>query len=443
MEEKILKWIDEHRNEIINFCLELLKYKSVTGKEASLQKEFLFPFLKENFQFDEMEIFSVAEKEERPNIIAALKGRGDGKGRNLLLNGHVDVVDVPESQLSRWEVDPWSPKIVDGKIYGRGASDMKGGIAAMLWAIRAIQETGVELAGDLGIELVVGEEAMEHEIGTTAATKRLFEKGFSFDFCVDPEPTACEIQTISCGTFDFEIHVVGKEAHTANRNIVLYPQRWGLPCGKEVGVDAISKIIEIIGILRKLEREMSMNWRHPVLGGGGYPVHEDVQGVGSTFTLNVSFIQGGTYIASIPGDAKIICQCYYPPWVGYEKVTKVIKEAIENYSKIDDWLKDHPPKIIFAKRFHWPPYETPTDHPGCKVLGEVWEQITGKKAIYSGCKGVTDLTFIQALGIPGVSFGPGDLNMGVHGPNEYVPIDQLIQCTKVLALFITKWCGGK
>ena len=124
-------------------------------------------------------------------------------------------------------------------------------------------------------------------------------------------------------------------------------------------------------------------------------------------------------------------------------MVNLIKEAIENYSKMDSWLKENPPKLSFGKRFHWPPYETPIDHPACKTLGKAWEKATGRKAIYSGFKAVNDLTFIQAFGIPGISFGPGDLSMGAHGPNEYVPIDQLIECTKTLALFIVEWCTDK
>jgi len=443
MKEKVIRWINEHKEQIINFCADLIKYKSTTNNEVHVQRDFLFPFLKENFQFKEIEIFSASKEHERPNIIAIAGEGSRARGRNLLFNGHVDVVDVPKSQLSRWKVEPWSPKIVDNKIYGRGASDMKGGITAMLWAVKAVQETNIQLEGNVGIELVVGEETMEHEIGTTAATKRLLERGFNFDVCIDPEPTACEIHTMSCGTFDFEVQVVGREIHTANRNLLLYPQRWGISCGKEVAVDAISKIMEVIEVLRKLEREYSMRWRHPILGGGGHPIHEDLQGVGSTFTLNVSFIEGGTYISSVPGDAKIICQCYYPPWVRYENVVNMIKEAIENYSKIDSWLRENPPKLSFGKRFHWPPYETPIDHPACKMLGEAWEKVTSRKAVYSGFKAVNDLTFIQAFGIPGISFGPGDLSMGAHGPNEHVPIDQLIECTKTLALFIAEWCAGR
>ncbi|MCX8188434.1 MAG: M20/M25/M40 family metallo-hydrolase [Nitrososphaeria archaeon] len=434
--KKVDEWIEDHRNEITNFCCKLIEYKSITGFEEEVQKNFLFPFIEKELDFEYKELYYASSKERRPNIICFSKGEKNG----LLLNGHVDVVDVPENQLSRWQSNPWSPIIKDKKIFGRGASDMKGGITCMLWAIKALQSIGWR-PKNLGLELVVGEEHMDHNIGTTAATKRLLDNGCKFDFCLSLEPTNCEIHVESCGTFDFEVIVEGKETHTANRNVMLYPQRLGIPCGDEVGVDAISKIIDIVRVLQKLERETVINLRNQVIGVGGLPVPLDLQGLGAAFTINVSFIEGGSYIASVAGNAKITCQCYYPPQIGYEETKKLILETIESYSKTDSWLKNHPPQLTFAKRFHWPPYQTDIGHPAVKILAQVHEKVTRKKVIFSGNKGVNDLTFLQKLGISGVTYGPGNIFMNIHGPNEYIPIDQLVEGTKILAHFLTTYCG--
>jgi acetylornithine deacetylase len=429
-------WIEEHREEIVDFCCKLIEYRSITGSEQEIQEKFLFPFVEKELDFDYKELHYVTPEEKRPNVICFSKG----EKRQLLLNGHVDVVDVPKVQLTRWQSDPWCPTIRDGKIFGRGASDMKGGITCMLWAIKAIQSVGWKTK-NLGLELVVGEEHMDHMLGTTGATRRLLERGCKFDFCLTLEPTNCEIHVASCGTFDFEVSVEGKETHTANRNVMLYPQRWGIPCGDEVGVDAIAKIVDIVKLLQKIERETAINLRHQILGGGGFPIPMDEQGLGSAFTINVSFIEGGSYIASVAGNAKITCQCYYPPSMQFEMVKKLIAEAIENYSKTDSWLKNHPPKITFAKSFHWPPYQTSMEHPVAQMLAKVHEKVTGRKAIFSGTKGVNDITFIQELGIPGASYGPGNIFMNIHGPNEYIPIEQLIETTKTLAHFIIEYCN--
>ncbi|MEM3941367.1 MAG: M20/M25/M40 family metallo-hydrolase, partial [Candidatus Bathyarchaeia archaeon] len=364
--ERILDLVEYYKKDIIDFAMELIKYKSVRGEECRIQKELLYPFIKSELSPHYVEIYSEDKELNRPNIVALWKG--DGK-RSLLLNGHVDVVDVTESELKRWNTDPWNPIIVDGKIFGRGAADMKGGITSMLWALKILQEAEIELKGPIGLELVVGEELGEQEIGTISATKKLLERTPKFDFCIDPEPTNCEIHTLSRGVFDFEIEVEGREIHSATRNLMLFPQRWGLPCGNEVGADAISKIIDIINALRKLEIDFSLSQRHPILGGGGYPQFGDAQGLGSALTINISILQAGEYLASVPGKAHLIGQCYYPPWISFEEVKKLIYEYINAQSITDSYLRKNPPKVYFARRYHWPPYNTNPEHEGCKMLG--------------------------------------------------------------------------
>lgn len=184
----------------------------------------------------------------------------------------------------------------------------------------------------------------------------------------------------------------------------------------------------------------SICYLFPLLGGGGYPMHDDTQGLGC-FTINPSFIKGGTYIASVPGYARAHCQCYYPPWIKYEEAANEIRKAIKAHSSQDSWLVKNPPSLRFGKSFIWPPYETNINHPACITLAKCWKQATQTPAQFSGFKAVNDLAFLQALGIPGVAIGPGDLSMGAHGPNEHVPINHLINCTKTFALFISKWCS--
>jgi len=433
-------WITKYRDEITDFCAKLVECKSITGHELEIQRDIILPFLKREMAWDEIDYFSVVPEGERPNINAVLKGNGEGNG--LLFNSHVDVVDVPERQLPRWTKDPWKPIIEDGKLYGRGSNDMKGGITSMIWAIKALMDLNIKLKGTLAMEFVIGEEFMEHQFGTTAATKKLLRKGHTFQFCIDPEPTNCEIHNVSAGTFDFEIIISGKEVHTAMRNLVLYPQRWGIPSGESVGVDAVAKLVDILKLFEKLEKQWVHRWKHPILGSGGYPTHEDSQGVGC-FTINPSFIEGGTYIASVPGYAKAHCQCYHPAWVKYEDVVADIKKVIDAYVSVDDWLRKNPPKFTAGKVFVWPPYETDANHPGCQALAKAWQEAVGKPAQLSGFKAVDDVTFIQALGIPGVSLGPGDLSMGAHGLDEHVPINHIVNCTKAFAYFIIDWCGIK
>jgi acetylornithine deacetylase len=102
-----------------------------------------------------------------------------------------------------------------------------------------------------------------------------------------------------------------------------------------------------------------------------------------------------------------------------------------------------PSEVSIGKRFVWPPYQTDINHEGCKILAKAWEHATRTPAQFSGLKAVDDQAFIQALGIPGVSMGPGNILMGGHGPDEHVPVKQIPMIAKTLALFIIDWCGLK
>jgi len=140
----------------------------------------------------------------------------------------------------------------------------------------------------------------------------------------------------------------------------------------------------------------------------------------------------------IPGYARASLLVTHPPWVRYEDALEEIKKAVESYSSLDPWLKLHPPKVTVPHV--WPPYETDPNHPGCQALAKAFRESTGKDPIISGFRAVDDVVFLQKLGIPGVSLGPGDISLGCHGPDEYVPIDQMIECTKAIAFFILDWC---
>ncbi|MDA4122434.1 MAG: M20/M25/M40 family metallo-hydrolase [Thaumarchaeota archaeon] len=444
----IAAWIDSHADQIVKFCSSFVSYQSVTGDELGVQRDFLHPFFKDSMKWDEVDLSSVVSDKERPNLWSVDTGKerpnltgvmkGTGGGRSLLFNGHVDVVPVTQSQLVLWTVDPWNAGAKDGKLYGRGSSDMKGGITSMIWAVKALMDLGVKTKGTVGMEAVVGEEEMEHGIGTTGATKRLLDKGYHFDFAVDTEPTYNEIHPMSSGMFSMEIYVQGKTVHTSSRNRMHFPQRAGLDFGDAVGVDALPKLLGILDTLQRLAADWVQRWRSPVWGGGGYPMPTDFQGLGLA-SISVDVLQAGDMMGMIPGFAKASLLVTYPPWVTKDDAFSEVKKAIDSYVVLDTWLKQHPPKVTTPHS--WPPYETDPNHPGCQTLARSFKESTGRDPVISGFRAVDDVVFLQKLGIPGVSLGPGDISLGCHGPDEYVPVDQMIECTKALAFFILDWCG--
>jgi acetylornithine deacetylase len=438
VKEKVSEWIESHRTEIVMFLMDFIQNKSPTGQEIGVQRDFIIPFFNQEMNFDEIDVFSEAPT-ERPNVNGTWYG--NSSSNNLLLSGHVDVVDVGSESLTRWTKDPWKPVIENEKIYGRGSNDMKGGLTAMIWATKALMDLDIKLKGDLLLSCVIGEELDQKQWGAIPSTKKFQEKGTDIHFCIVPEPTNNEIHILSAAAFDFSISILGKEAHTSMKNLTQYPQRYGIPTGKEVGIDASVIMVDLLQRLSKLEQNWNMRYSDQIFGGGGYPDPKDVQGVG-VHSINCTIIEAGNYIASIPGYAKIKGEVFYSPRNNDEMLWDEMKEVANGLASIYDWLKEHPIEMKWKEMFDWPAYDVSKEHPGVQSLAKAYESVTNKNAIISGFKAVDDAAYIQRdCGVDAISFGPGDLYMGTHGPDEYIPIDQLIIGTKTLATMIIEWCG--
>jgi acetylornithine deacetylase len=160
----------------------------------------------------------------RPNVVGTLKGTGGG--RDLMLNGHSDV--VPACQPEKWDFPPFSGKIIDGKVYGRGSSDMKGGLASYIWAIEALRSCGVKLRGNVFLASSVGEESGE---GATIGAASVAKRGYRPSFALVAEGTNLELRIASSSIFMFEFIVKGKAVHGACRNQVIFPQPYACRAG--------------------------------------------------------------------------------------------------------------------------------------------------------------------------------------------------------------------
>ncbi len=439
MKKAILDYLEKNRKQIVEFLCEFIAKKSINpgtpGKGEELEAQNWIRDQFEAFGFDKVDYWFPDKERKRPNVVGVIQGRG--KGRSLKLQGHCDVVPVPESELPQWTSDPWKGTVRDGRVYGRGASDTKGGNTAMFWAAKALIDCGIELEGNVYAESVVGEESQEGEtIGAADTVKR----GYKASFAIVSEPTNCELHVESPGVFLFELEILGKGTHTGARNQVIFPQRYGLDTGSSIGVDAISKMKMFLDLFERLELQWNQRWRSPVLGGGGYPRPNDKQGVG-LFTINPSFIEGGTYLGSVPGYCKLTACVWYPSWVELDKVIAELQERVDALAQTDDWLREHPPQLRAPVMQSWGPTKISVDHEGVKTLAASFEEVTGKEAIHSGFRATCDATFLNENGIPALPFGPGDLGTGVHGPNEYVPIAEVIECAKVYAITALNWCN--
>jgi acetylornithine deacetylase/succinyl-diaminopimelate desuccinylase family protein len=436
MKSVVFEYIDDHEDEIIKYLMDIVSIKSInpapTPEEGELKvQEFVNKSFHE-FGF-ETDMFTEDEKNIRPNVIGIYRGKGGGK--NLILNGHMDTVIVTEPE--RWHTDPYKAVLEDGKVYGRGTSDMKGPNAAAIWALKAIKDSGIDLRGDVILQMVSGEESAEgRTIGTAACVKR----GYTADFAIVCEPTELEIHSSTASLLCFELIVPGKAAHICARNQVIFPQDSGLPSGQKVGVDAIEKSLPFINYFYRLEKQWSFRWAgKSTVGTGGKPRH-DKQGVGA-FNINPSLLEAGKYIGAIPGSIKITYALWHPPEVSTEEIMSEIREGVNHIALTDDFLQENPPIVNGPIPQLWPGFVTPEDHPGVMALKKSIEEIEDKEPIVTAFKAVCDGTFLTELGVPSVVFGPGGFSYGVHGDNEFIPVKEVIQAAKIYAQFILNWCS--
>ncbi len=435
LREDFNSWLEQEKTELVDFLRHFISYQSIREQEAQLQREFIIPFLSSELKLDQVDEVTVDEDNKRPNVNGVLLGKEGGK--NLLFNGHIDVVSAPPRQRKKWKTDPFQPVIKKGRLYGRGAVDMKGPITALFWAIKGFLELGLRPDGDILLNLVVGEETCEQSLGVIPSVKSLLSRREGIDFCLNVEPTGLEIHTVSNGNYDFSIEIQGKAIHTSQKMMADYPQRYGLPSGAEVGIDAGLILAEVLQRLKSLEHRWNMTYRHPLLGGGGWPVPIDCQGTGNT-SLNCTLIRAGDYLGSLPGDASIEGQIYYPVNADPEVLQREMEEVLQGVTLAFPGLDKDSISVCYEKRWHWRPFETSRDHEGCQLLARVIED-QGQQPIFSGMRSVLDNTYLAEMGIPVISCGPGYLSDGTHGPNESIELESIYQAALIYFDYMVRW----
>jgi acetylornithine deacetylase len=358
----------------------------------------------------------------RENTVGVL--RGDGGGRSLIYNGHIDV--VPPGPHEDWTGgDAWSGRHEAGRIWGRGASDMKAGVVAQAFAALALAECGVRLAGDLILEAVVGEETMEHTLGTTACV----ERGYRADGAVVAEPSAPPVPLgiipVTPGVTRFIVTVKGRRTHPALRSDTIWPGGGGA----DVGVNAIDKAFLLYEAMRRLEYNWALTKRSPLFRPGQFGVQPGVF-VGSPRGQFDPFF--------IPDHAWIDYIVLYPPGETIDVVRAEIESIIDAVANADPWLRVHRPEVEW--KHHWPPSAVDPEHELVHALARAHSLATGRVAEVHAWTAVHDGTFLNAAGIPTISYGPGDVALA-HAPDESVAVDELVAAVKTYAVLAASWCG--
>ncbi|MEL7564481.1 MAG: ArgE/DapE family deacylase [Dehalobacterium sp.] len=413
--QRINQWIDQNQTTIISFLQDLIYVPSVTGEEGPIQQLIAGRLKEMGLEVDVFEpsldtlrkhpAFVEVSRgfEGRPNVVGILKGTGGGK--SLLFNGHVDV--IPAGAKESWQHGSWSGDIADGRLYGRGASDMKSGLAAMTMAVKAILESGIRLKGDIILEYTVDEELSGN--GTLACVM----KGYQADGGICCETSSMRVQPGSIGRIWFEIKVQGMAAGIQ--------RRWE-------GVNAIEKGYLVTQAVADFERIRVQRLSHPL-----YP---DILGA---IPCMVGVFESGSYHSAFPDSCLLKGSMATVPGEDSVAVKAEFVEFIRKKVAGDPWLKEHPPEVIFTGYFA-EPSEIPVDSTIVQTLSRNFIKVMKKEPVITGREGAADIRFMNKYGnTPTVIFGPG-MTEQMHANNEWVNIEDLIQCTKILAHTILEWC---
>ena len=344
------------------------------------------------------------EEMPRTTLPVVMARTGPGDGRRVVLSGHLDV--VPSGDPATWTVDPWAGEIRDGALFGRGACDMKGGVASVLAAIRSLAATGdlERLAGELVVAFVPSEE--DGGQGTLAAIRA----GATGDLAIIPEPSNLDVVVAHAGAITFRLTVPGRAAHASQRR---------------EGISALDKLFVLIKALEADEARRNTAESDPLMTALGLP-----------YPTILGIVQGGEWASTVLD--RVVADGRYGVRLGQTPADAEaeLREAIAAACAADDFLRDHPATIeISGGRFG--SARVPSDHELPIGLADAIEAETGRRPALLGEPYGADMRLFVDAGTPCVIFGPGDVRVA-HSADEHVPLDEVETCARVLATWVRR-----
>ncbi len=378
-------------NEMTNLLYNLVSIDSVNPSlvpHAKGEKE-IANFVADWLRAQKLEVYMEdTAAVGRPNVLAIV--RGSGGGRSLLLNVHLDTVSA--KGMGKGAI----PSIQCGRLYGRGALDTKGGLAAFMYVIA---ETGrKKLRGDLIFAGVVDEEYTS--LGTEALIKH-----WSADAAIVAEPTNLALITAHKGFVWLELEIYGTAAHGSK---------------PEIGVDAIIKMGKFLVALESLERDLAKAKMHPLLGTG---------------SIHASLIQGGQELSSYPALCRLSIERRTIPGENVESVEREILDLLEAI-RADDPAFKFSLNTVFARE----PMEISPDTPIAQILKKHVEKVLSSHEMqFTGSSLWMDLSLLSAAGIPTIVFGP--CGEGLHGEIEWVDLDSVKRCYEIVLDAVEEFCS--
>jgi acetylornithine deacetylase len=414
--DAIERAVKELRPEIIEALQALVRISSQTGGEGAAQAVMAQMMRDQGLTVDvwEPDVTALAPYAEsltldggfrgRPNVIGTW--RGAASGRSLILNGHIDTVEVGDRDA--WTVDPLAASIANGRLYGRGACDMKGGLVANLFALRALKRAGFLPNGDVIVESTISEE--DGGSGALATVLR----GYVADAVLISEPTNLTIVPAHGGSLMFRLRVPGLSAHA---------------CVRDEGVSAIENFSYLHHGLLAFEDRRNRDISHPLYAA-----------IANKVPVNIGTIQGGTWASSVPEWVVAEGRAGLVPGESLDEFKQVFVQEIDNLSARHEWLSLHPPTIEWLCG-QFAPAETRMAEPLVQTLSQAFAAVSSAPAPLEAVTYGADMRhFVNTGTMPCVMFGAGDVRLA-HAPDESIVLDELFRAITITAIFIAEWCG--
>ncbi len=349
--------------------------------------------------FTEVESFA-----GRPNVVGVRRGVGDG--RSLILNGHIDTVEIGDP--THWRHDVLGGAVVDGRLFGRGSCDMKAGVVTNLFALVALERAGYAPHGDVIVESVISEE--DGGAGALAAILR----GYTADAAVITEPTRRAIVAAHGGSLMFRLHVAGRSAHA---------------CVRDEGVSAVEAFARLHAGLLAFEARRNREIDHPLY-----------RPIANKIPINIGTVRAGSWPSSVPEWLVAEGRAGLVPGETLPMFQERFQAEIGRIAGADSWLRDHPPVVEWLTG-QFAPSEVSVESPLVRALAAAHAAINGAPpAIEAATYGADMRHFVNTGEIPCVMYGAGDVRLA-HAPDESIAIDEVERAIEAIALLIANWCG--
>ena len=415
-QKRIIAEAEKLEPDIVDFAGRLVAEPSTLGNEASVLRVFKEELRRLGFKTEKVPIDPQTLQnhpgfapvpwgyENRYSVVGSRPADREG-GHSLVLNGHLDVVDPGCPDF--WENDPFKPVIKDGWLYGRGAGDMKSGIAAMVYAVRAVELAGFGLQAPVTVQGVIEEECSGN--GALAC----LHAGHGAEAALIPEPFGPTILTHQVGVLWFKVTVRGASRHVLSAIS---------------GVNAIETCFPIIAALRSLETELNDGPRPDAYSHIEHPLN-----------LNIGIFKGGNWPSSVPDEAAFHGRLSYFPGVRFDEIRQKIIRTVRQASEKNSWLTQYPPEIEFYG-FRSDGHAVDRNLPAFQTLNDCHQMLTDTDTEPYIATCTTDLRAFQLYGQDQTTcYGP--VAESIHGANERVDIASVMQVAKTYALFLSLWCG--